>query len=506
MSNDKVMTTLTEDLWSLINKMRGHINTSKYKQFFFTFFIYKYISDYWKEFTTEKNSNLAEQNDALIDIIDNPRFIIPENTEFDALKAKRRSPTLGYDINMSLEKIELENKEKLDGVFSYLDFNDSRVLGEGEGKNTLLISLLDYFEKISFEPSAESNDLIADSFEQLYAKFALQEGKGGEAYYTPDGIGELLAKLLQPKNHESIYDPCCGSGSLLIKLKQEVEKPATDCKLYGQEISKDMHAIAKMNMIIHEFDDANICWGDSLNNPQFVSNTYSKELQKFDIVVSNPPFSITNWRKSADVYHQFKWGIPPDNKGDFAFIQHMLASTAETIGRMGVIVSLGVLFRGGPELTIRQKILEDNLLDAVIGLPGNLLSYTGIPVAILLFSKSRLNNSDILFIDATREFKPDKRRNVLTPEGIENIVSAYKEFKLNPSHNSPALKEGFSYICSIKELAANDYNLNISRYIHYKEEEEKVDIRVLRSEVERLDVELNNIRNEIKKNLSELGL
>jgi len=499
-SYEETIYSITESLWSSVDKMRGHLPTSDYKFYFLTVFFYKYICDYsidYENFIKEKDSHYNKENDA--------RFIIPDNTEFDKLKYNSKRVDFGKEINRTFRKIEEANTPKLAGVLTYLDFTNPRIFGDQQHRENFLTSLIESFANITFQPSKVSNSIIAECFELLYEKFAQIDGKSSEEFQTPPEIGKLIGKLLKPESNETIYDPACGSGSLLLALHQEVSSKTTGAEIYGQELNIGVHAIAKMRMIIHELDSSNIAWGDSLNNPQYFDDKDPDSLKQFDVVISNPPFSVENWWKSGKEYNRFKWGMPPRNKGDYAFIQHMLVSAKEDTGRIGIVVNNGVLFRGGTESNIRQQIIEDNLLDAVIGLPGNLLSYTGIPIALLLFSKARTINNNILFIDASKEFTQDKRRNTLSSEGIERIVSAYKTYKKNPTKESAAIQRGFCNICTKEEVIENDHNLNINRYIEY-EEEAPINLNSLKSEVEELDKKISMVRNEIRQNLDKLGL
>lgn len=494
--------SLTDFLWLSVEKMRGRLDVSDSKSYFLTFFFYKYISDYWKDYVKTKSNNekKGSLNEGSV-----PRFIIPENTDFDSIISNFNKADLGKEINRMFRKIEQANVPKLDGILTSLDFTNSRVIGDKNSRENFLITLIDSFANITFEPSLISNAITANCFELLYEKFAQIEGKRGEEFQTPSEVRNLLAKLLCPRYNETIYDPACGSGSLLLALHQEMNSATTGAEIYGQEINKDIYSIAKMRMLIQELDDTNIAWGDSLNNPIYLEDSNREKLKKFDIAVSNPPFSINNWWKSGKEFDRFKWGMPPQSKGDYAFIQHMLASAKEETGRVGILVTHGVLFRGGSELNIRKKIIEDNLLDAVIGLPGNLLSYTGIPVAILLFNKGRTANNSILFIDASKEFTQDKRRNILTSSGIERIVRVYNEYKKDTTKKSSAIQKGFSNVCTKDEILENDYNLNINRYIEFQEET-PIDLDKLKSEVYELDKKLEGIRNTIKESLNDLGL
>ncbi len=315
----------------------------------------------------------------------------------------------------------------------------------------------------------------------------------GESFLTPSEVSTLLAKLVSPVEGNRVYDPTCGSGSLLIKASKEIGN--SNFRLYGQEKNGQTYALCRMNMFLHRIDDADIRWGDTLRNPLHIEESH---LIKFDRVVANPPFSLDKWGQDElkeDRFGRFKYGLPPKSKADFAFVEHMLASLNSN-GVMGVVLPHGVLFRGSSEGKIRKAIIKDNLLDAVIGLPPNLFFGTSIPTVILIFKRDR-ENSDILFIDASREFEKGKNQNILRESDIEKIVETYKD------------REGvdkYSYIATLEEIEENDYNLNIPRYVDTFEEEEEIDIDEVKKEIEKIESELIKVKEEMRGYLEELGL
>jgi type I restriction enzyme M protein len=294
-----------------------------------------------------------------------------------------------------------------------------------------------------------------------------------------------------------------GSGSLLTTVAEEVKNEdgtrSNDFSLYGQESNGDTWALGKLNMFLHGMDSARLEWGDTINNPKLLEGD---GLMKFDIVVANPPFSLDKWgfeKAEADRYKRFLRGIPPRTKGDFAFILHMIETLLPT-GRAGIIVPHGVLFRGSAEGIIRKQLIEENLLEAVIGLPTNLFFGTGIPAAILIFNKARslsgVENKEILFIDASKEFEDGKKQNKLLPEHIDKIVSTYRNWKEVSK---------YSHIATKAEIIENDYNLNIPRYVDTFEEEKRIDIPATQLEIEQLENELVEVRQEMDAYLKELG-
>jgi type I restriction enzyme M protein len=322
-----------------------------------------------------------------------------------------------------------------------------------------------------------------------------------------------LAKLTKSKPGARISDPTCGSGSLLIKAGREVG--SNDFSLFGQEANGSTWALAVMNMFLHGFDNATIRWGDTIRNPKLKEGD---SLMKFDTVVANPPFSLDKWGKvedkeenkaaksydpEHDPYNRFWRGIPPKSKGDWAFISHMIETTYEGRGKVGVVVPHGVLFRGSSEGKIRQKTIEENLLEAVIGLPANLFFGTGIPAAIMIFNKGKGKNKNVLFIDGSKQFESVKNQNKLRDSDIENIVTAYRNFSAGKL-KAGIVEDKFSYVATFEEIEENEFNLNIPRYVDTFEEEPEVDIAKVQKEIDALEKELATVQKEMKNYLTEL--
>jgi type I restriction enzyme M protein len=429
--------------------------------------------------------------------LDKDKFKLPEGCSFERLYAQRNEPNLGEIINEALEAIEDANKEKLEGVFRNIDFNSEANLGRTKERNERLKNLLNDFndKRLDLRPSRTGNrDVIGDAYEYLIGKFASGAGKKAGEFYTPPEVSELLAALVDPQPGERISDPACGSGSLLIKCAKHV---GTDnYALYGQENNGSTWALAKMNMFLHDVTSARIEWGDTLNNPLLVEND---KLMKFEVVVANPPFSLDKWGADAapkDKYKRFFRGVPPKGTGDYAFISHMIETAHKTNGRVGVVVPLGVLFRSGTEGKIRQHLIEENLLDAVIGLPANLFFGTGIPAAVLVFKRHK-PNQHILFIDSSRNFEPGTNQNYLRKKDIEQIVSTYR---------ARESVDKYSYLASFDEIKENDFNLNISRYVDTFEPEMLVDMATVNAEINMLKTELVKVEARMAGYLRELGL
>lgn len=403
---------------------------------------------------------------------------------------------IGEIINKILMKIEDDNKEKLEGIFRNIDFNSEAELGRTKERNAALKHLIEDFadDSLDLRPSMlDESDVIGDAYEFLIANFASDAGKKGGEFYTPGEVSTLLAKLVGAKDGDRIYDPTCGSGSLLIKAAKEVG--TQNFRLYGQERNGQTQALAKMNMFLHEINDAVIEWGDTLRNPLHLEN---ERIMKFDKIVSNPPFSLDKWGAedlSNDKYGRFEMGLPPKSKGDYAFISHMLASLNEN-GTAGIILPHGVLFRAASEGKIRKQIIENNWLDAVVGLPENLFYGTGIPACILIFKKNKIDNN-VVFIDASKDYEKGKNQNILRDNYIENILEAYK--------NREEV-EKYCHIANYDEIKENDFNLNIPRYVDIYEEEERVDIDLIKDEIIALENEIITVKDRINIYLKELGI
>jgi type I restriction enzyme M protein len=308
-----------------------------------------------------------------------------------------------------------------------------------------------------------------------------------------------LARIVDPKPGERISDPCCGSASLLIRAGEQVPADANDVRnvaLFGQELNGATWALAKMNMYLHGFDQARIERGDTIRSPKLVEGD---QLMRFDVVVANPPFSLDKWgadMAESDRYQRFHRGVPPKSKGDYAFISHMIETANPVSGRVGVVVPHGVLFRGGSEAVIRRRLIEENLLDGVVGLPANLFFGVSIPAALLFFRRGKSDDS-IFFIDASREFEKGKNQNRLRPQDIEKIVETWRARRDEPRYARRA---------SLAEVAANEFSLNIPLYVGTNEEEGTADLGAVQLEIARLETELDLTRRELATALKELGL
>jgi type I restriction enzyme M protein len=483
--------------WRACDTFRGTIDPAQYKDYILVMLFLKYLSDVWRDKREEYEKEFKRDAERVKRRLARERFIMPDGCDFHTLYAKRSEANIGELINMALEALEDANKAKLEGVFRNIDFNSEANLGQTRERNKRLKHLLEDFadDKLDLRPSrVGKQDIIGNAYQYLIGRFASDAGKKGGEFYTPGEVSELLAKLLAPKKGSRIGDPTCGSGSLLIQVADEVGD--SDFSLYGQEMNGSTWALCRMNMLVHNKDSARIEWGDTLANPKLIEGD---SLMKFDVVVANPPFSLDKWgaeSAEADRFHRFHRGVPPKSKGDYAFISHMIESAKEDGGRVGVIAPHGVLFRGGAEGRIRQALIQENFLDAIIGLPEKLFFGTGIPAVILIFKKGR-TTKDVLFIDASAEFHEGTNQNKLGVEHIKKIVRTYKAYETVPK---------YAYRATPEEIIDNDFNLNIPRYVDTFEPEKEVDINTVGREITTLEKELAELRQRMSAYLKELGV
>ncbi len=493
-------------VWKACDTFRGVIDPSQYKDYILTMLFLKYVSDVNKEKRAEYLKKYAGDEARTERAMGMERFIVPHNSTFDYLYEHRNETNIGELIDIGLTDLEEANREKLTsedgaGIFRNISFNSSN-LGDAKDKNKRLKNLLIDFSALDLTPShLENNDIIGDAYEFLIKNFASDAGKKAGEFYTPAEVSTLVAKLTKSKSGARIYDPTCGSGSLLIKAGKEVGDP--NFSLYGQEANGSTWALAVMNMFLHGYDNASIRWGDTIRNPK---HKEGDSLMRFDTVVANPPFSLDKWgadEAAEDTHNRFWRGVPPKSKGDWAFISHMIESAYEGTGKIGVVVPHGVLFRGSSERKIRQKTIEENILEAVIGLPANLFYGTGIPAAVLIFNKGK-ESSNMLFIDASQGYDSGKNQNKLRKSDIAQIVETYQDFtqgKLKPG----VVTDKFSFVATKEDLVENEFNLNIPRYVDTFEEEAEVDIPAVQKEIEELEMELKEVQEKMEKYLKELN-
>ncbi|MGV8078915.1 MAG: type I restriction-modification system subunit M [Syntrophales bacterium] len=502
--------------WAACDTFRGVVDPAQYKDYILAMLFVKYISDAWKDHYEAYREQFGEDDARLRRRMERERFVLPYieikdpdtgkvqerfPADFYSLYERRSAANIGELINMVLDAVEESNKAKLSGVFRNIDFNSEANLGKTKDRNRRLKMLLEDFHKpqLDMSPSRVSEDLIGNTYIYLIERFASDSGKKAGEFYTPHKVSELVARLAGPKSGDRICDPACGSGGLLIEAAREVGD--RNYALFGMEVNGSTWALARMNMFLHGADSARIDWCNTLTSPALVEND---RLMKFNVVVANPPFSLDKWgaeEAESDRWNRFWRGVPPKSKGDWAFISHMVEAALEKEGRVAVVVPHGVLFRGAAEGRIRRKMIEENLLDAVVGLPGNLFPTTSIPVAILVFDRSREQGGakesrrDVLFIDASREYLPGKNQNALSDEHIRKIVETVKARRD---------VEKYAHIATFDEIKENDFNLNIPRYVDTFEEEAEIDIDAVQQEIDQLEKELAEVRAKMAVMLKEI--
>ena len=492
---------INKAVWNACDTFRGVISADTYKDFILTMLFLKYLSDVYRDEYNKLVEQFGDNPELIHAMMSKQRFVLPEGASFWDLYEQRHQPGNGQRIDEALHAIEEANGTKLKNVFQDISFNTDK-LGQEKQKNELLRHLLEDFGKEILNLSVErvgSLDVIGNAYEYLIKHFAASSGATAGEFYTPPEVSNLLATILEPVEGDEICDPACGSGSLLIKCGAMVRKNSGSKKyaLYGQEAIGSTWALAKMNMFLHGEDNHRIEWGDTIRNPLLLDKD-GKHLLQFDVVTANPPFSLDKWGHedaSSDPYGRFHRGVPPKTKGDYAFISHMIETLKPSTGRMGVVVPHGVLFRASSEGKIRQQLIEENLLDTVIGLPEKLFFGTGIPAAILLFKKNKTDDA-VLFIDASNEFKSGKNQNQLTDSNIAKVIETYK---------ARESVDKYAYLASFDEIKENDFNLNIPRYVDTFEEEAEIDLDVVRTERLELKAELDTLEAEMAGYLKELG-
>ncbi|MCL6695013.1 type I restriction-modification system subunit M [Acinetobacter baumannii] len=496
--------TVNKALWSACDVFRGTVSADTYKDYILTMLFLKYISDVWQDHYDNYKNEYGDEPELIDEMMKNERFVLPRESNFYTLHERRFEPGNGERIDMALHALEEANGTKLKdvgkSVFQDISFNTDK-LGEEKQKNTILKDLLEVFfvPELNLKPSrVGSLDVIGNGYEFLIKNFAASGGQKAGEFYTPPEVSDLIAELLDPQKGDSICDPACGSGSLLMKCGRKVvsNHNSKEYALYGQEAIGSTWSLAKMNMFLHGEDNHKIEWGDTIRNPKLLDK--NGDLMLFDIVTANPPFSLDKWgyeQAENDKFDRFRRGLPPKTKGDYAFISHMIETLKPVTGRMGVVVPHGVLFRGSSEGKIREKLINENLLDAVIGLPEKLFYGTGIPAAILIFKKQKSDDS-VLFIDASREFKSGKNQNILNEDNIAKIIATYR---------ARESVDKYAYLATLQEVKDNDYNLNIPRYVDTFEEEAEIDLVAVRAEREQLKTQLAELEVQMAKYLEELG-
>jgi type I restriction enzyme M protein len=494
-----------EELNSLVDKAADLIRTAVDYKFILVLLFLKRLNDVWKVEKQQVKERLLKEfglsekeaeEEAEKEV--HHTFNIPKQFLWDEITKEVK--TLPEKLATAISEIAKLNPE-LQGVINRVDFLE---FARNQENRELLRQLVELFNKYDLGGEEVSPDILGDAYEHILMKFAPEKAKEGEIY-TPREVIRLIVEILDPKPGESVYDPACGSGGMLILSHLHVaekygEKETRKLFLFGQERNPEIYAVCQMNLILHDIKNANIANGDTLDYPRFREN---ERLKQFDIVIANIPWNQDGYSeerlKKADFRERFSFGYPPQNSADWAWIQHMLASAKEN-GRIGLVVDNGCLFRGGAERTIRSKVIEKDWIECVILTPEKLFYNTGAPGAIIIFNKNKPQErrNKILFINASNEYMPHpsvRRLNSLSKENINKIVEAYRRFTDT---------SGFSKVVDISEVRKNDYNLNVTLYVMPVEEKEQIDISKEFYELIKIEEERKRITEDLKEILEQI--
>ena len=455
------LSQLESHLWESANILRGPVDAADFKTYVFPLLFFKRISDVHDE---EYQAALTESggDEEYAKFPQNYRFQIPADCHWEDVRTV--ASNVGQALQRAMRGIEKANPETLYGIFG-----DASWTNKDRLPDSLLRDLIEHFSRINLGNQAAQADILGQSYEYLIKKFADATNKKAGEFYTPRPVVKLMVNFLDPKEGESIYDPTCGTGGMLLEAVHHVKENHGDDrtlwgKLFGQEKNLTTSAIARMNLFLHGASDFQIVRGDTLRNPAFFAGD---NLATFDCVIANPPFSLEKWGEevwTSDPFGRNFAGMPPGKSGDYAWVQHMIKSMAPKTGRMAVVLPHGALFRMGKEGEIREKILGMDVLEAVIGLGPNLFYGTGLAACILIFRQRKKpdRKRKVLIVDASKEFKTGRAQNELLPEHVERIYQWYRKYQD---------VTGVSRVVMLEEIAANDYNLNIPRYVEPKNDQ-----------------------------------
>lgn len=448
------LTTLESHLWESANILRGPVDAADFKTYIFPLLFFKRICDVWDEEYQEIVDETGDEQLACFP--ESHRFQIPDECHWVDVRAK--ATNVGTALQQAMRGIEKANPDTLYGVFGDAQWTNKERLSDA-----LLKDLIEHFSALPLGNQNVASDLVGDAYEYLIKKFADATNKKAGEFYTPRSVVRLMIDILDPKETETIYDPACGTGGMLLAAVQHIKETHGDVKrlwgkLYGQEKNLTTSSIARMNLFLHGVEDFQVVRGDTLRNPAFFDGD---RLATFDCVIANPPFSLEKWGEDLwlnDPFGRNFAGLPPSSNGDFAWVQHMVKSMADVSGRMAVVLPQGALFRKGAEGSIRQKLLEMDLVEAVIGLAPNLFYGAGLAACILVLRKRKQakHKKNVLIVDASRLFRRGRAQNYLEPEHAAEIFGWYRCF---------ADVQNAARVVSLDEIKAEGWTLNISRYV-----------------------------------------
>lgn len=442
-------------LWDAANSLRGPVDPADFKAYVFPLLFFKWISDTWDWEHAQAVADFGPEVSAEEEA-DYHRFDIPAGCHWSDVR--NTTSNVGVKLASTFGALELANPSKLASIFGDVAWGNKERLPEPS-----LVNLIDTFDRLTLNPGAVPNDLLGSAYEYLLRQFADESGKKAGEFFTPRAVVRLLVKLLEPQPGETIYDPACGSGGMLVETIGEVREHGGDVRtlrLYGQEVNLTTSAIARMNLYLHNIEDFRILRGDTLRDPKFRDKHGS--MSRFDVVIANPPFSLKNWGAEQWVADPRAFcGLPPKNSADFAWVQHMVSSMKPDTGRVGVVMPHGVLFRGGAESAIRQCLVQADQLEAVIGLPPNLFYSTPIPACLFIFRalKAQERRGTVMFVDGSAQFVKGRNQNQMTDHHILSIVAAYDLGQ--PSDGLPVPVR----LVEHSQIKENGWDLNIGRYL-----------------------------------------
>ncbi|PWA05606.1 type I restriction-modification system subunit M [Flavobacterium psychrotolerans] len=511
---------LEQQLWNIANTLRGKMNADEFRDYILGFIFYKYLAEkmeifangilkqdklHFRDLKTSDIHNAEIIEAVKEEALEKLGYFLKPDELFSEVAKRGNSDVVGIsnfileDLQKILTNIQLstmgtDSEEDFDNLFEDMDLNSTKLGKTPEARNEIISKVLSHLDKIDFKLENSELDVLGDAYEYLIGQFASGAGKKAGEFYTPQEVSMILAKLVTTGKDKlkSVYDPTCGSGSLLLRVAKEVKEVGD---FYGQEMNRTTYNLARMNMILHgvHYRKFDIKQEDTLEHPQHLE-------KQFEAIVANPPFSA-QWSAnplftSDDRFSQYG-KLAPSSKADFAFVQHMIYHLAEN-GTMAIVLPHGALFRGGAEQHIRRYLIENrNYLDAVIGLPSNIFYGTSIPTCIMVFKKCKEQPEDVLFIDASQHFEKVKTQNVLKEEHIDKIVSTYRH----------RLEEGkYSKRVPLQLIADNDYNLNIPRYVDTFEAEDIIDITIVSENIKKIAIETTQINARIASFCTELGI
>ncbi len=514
--SDEQKKQLEQQLWNIANTLRGKMDADEFRDYILGFIFYKYLSDKQLQYANEQLKEesvtdyfLLRDSDDIEAIrelsLESLGYFLTPDELFTSIAKKGNGTKEGGnfildDLNRILNSIEqstmgTESEDDFNKLFEDLDLNSTKLGRTPEARNELISKVLLHLDKIDFALDEVESDVLGDAYEYLIAQFASGAGKKAGEFYTPQQVSKILAKLVSTGKTKlkSVYDPTCGSGSLLLRVAREVEVS----EFYGQEMNRTTYNLARMNMILHgvHYRQFDIQQEDTLEEPKHLD-------KRFEAVVANPPFS-SQWKgeknplfQSDERFSQFG-KLAPSSKADFAFVQHMIYQLGDN-GTLACVLPHGVLFRGAAEGMIRKYLINDlNYIDAIIGLPANIFYGTSIPTCILVVKKCRTADDNILFIDASQHFEKQGNQNVLTDSHVEKIIETYRLRKE---------EEKYSHLATLQEVSVNDYNLNIPRYVNTFEEEEQIDINEIAKDLRELEKSTEEIDKKLADFCKELNI